>query len=74
MTISIIDALSQQKKKPDSNNRVTCENGCLSISDAVFGVALYKAGYADIDDYIADIPTDKREQFLKQIGYYEQYN
>ena len=70
----ILDALSQQKKKPDSNNRVTCDNGYLSISDAVFGVALYKAGYTDIDDYIADIPLDKREQFLIQIGVYEQHN
>jgi len=70
--MNILDALSQQKKKPDSNNRVTCDNGYLSISDAVFGVALYKAGYTDIDDYIADIPLDKREQFLIQIGAYNE--
>jgi|WetSurMetagenome_2_1015567.scaffolds.fasta_scaffold1673669_1 hypothetical protein len=68
--MNIFDALSQQKQ-PVQDTRITCSNGLLSISNAVFGVALFKAGYSDIDDYISDIALDDREQFLKQIGQYD---
>jgi hypothetical protein len=69
--MDILEALAQQKKKPDESCRVMCDDGLLSISDAVFSVALFKAGYEYIDEYITGIPLDKREQFLKQIGAYD---
>jgi glucokinase len=69
--MNILEALAQQKQKVE-NGRVLCDNGLLSINDAVFGVALFKAGYDCIDEYIQDIPLDKREQFLKQIGAYDE--
>ena len=69
--MDILQALSQQNQKVE-NGRVLCDDGLLSISDAVFGVALYKAGYDCIDDYLTDIPLDKREKFLIQIGAYNE--
>jgi glucokinase len=69
--MDILQALAQQKQKVE-NGRVLCDDGLLSISDAVFEVALYRHGYTDIDDYVTDIPLDKREQFLKQIGAYDE--
>jgi hypothetical protein len=69
--MNILEALAQQKKNAD-NGRVLCDDGLLSISDAVFGVALFKAGYDCIDEYITDIPLDKREQFLIKIGTYNE--
>ena len=69
--MNILEALAQQKQKPDSNKRIMCDDGLLSISDAVFSIALYKAGYEYIDEYISDIQIVDRKQFLKQIGSYE---
>jgi len=66
--MDILKALAKQKQ-PVKNERITCSNGFLSISDAVFGVALFKAGYDEIDYYIKYIPLEDREQFLRQINY-----
>jgi bifunctional N-acetylglucosamine-1-phosphate-uridyltransferase/glucosamine-1-phosphate-acetyltransferase GlmU-like protein len=72
--MNILEALSQQKKKPEENKRIMCENGLLSISDAVFEANISLLGYddEDIDYYLTDIPLDKREQFLRQIGAYDE--
>jgi len=67
MSISILEALAKQKQ-PVKNERITCSNGFLSISDAVFGVALFKAGYTEIDEYLTDIKLEDREKFLRQIN------
>jgi len=67
MTISILEALRKQKQ-PIKSERITCSNGFLSISDAVFGVALFKAGCTEIDYYIKHIPLEDREQFLRKIN------
>jgi hypothetical protein len=64
--MNIIDALSKQKKQ--ESVRVMCDDGFLSISDAVFSVALYNAMYVDIYAYMTDIKLEERGKFLKQIG------
>jgi len=65
--MNILEALEQQKQSIE-NERITCSNGFLSISDAVFGVAIFKAGYTQIDEYLTDIKLEDREQFLRKIN------
>ena len=64
--MDILEALKQQKT-PLLQDRVICNDGLLSISDAVFKVALYQAGYRDIDDAMDCIALENRDLFLRSI-------
>ena len=66
--MNILEALAQQNQKVE-NGRVLCDDGLLSVSDAVFEANLSILGYNDddIDFYLDDIPLDKRHKFLQQV-------
>jgi hypothetical protein len=65
--MDILEALKQQKT-PLLQERAMCNDGLLSISDAVFKVALYQAGYRDIDDAMDCIALENRDVFLRSIN------
>jgi hypothetical protein len=65
--MDILEALKQQKT-PLLQERAMCNDGLLSISDAVFKVALYQAGYRDIDDAMDCIALENRNVFLRSIN------
>ena len=70
--MNILDALKGlTPPKPEHNERKMLDNGMLSISDAVFYVALWKGGVeqAIIDDLMLE-PVENREQILKYRNCY----
>ena len=66
--MDILAALATQHK-PEKHDtaRITLSDGLLSISDAVFMVSLYRAGYMDIDSCLTDVKLEDRDEFLRSI-------
>ena len=69
MSLSILEILAKQPKinAYAHSDRIICDDGGLSISDAVFEVAMRRLGFGkeDIAEWMLE-PVELRGDFLRQ--------